>query len=128
MLIELIRARYKDNMVLQEANNSEMTGIPDVLKSILAESDGIKDSMIIPKTGERISVGWIIFPYDMILRQTTYYRNEYGIEGIVFSDDGAGNPYYIHEDKVFQFDPIDNESELKADSLEEFFRKGICTD
>lgn len=45
----------------------------------------------------------------------------YGLSGTVFSDDGAGNPYYIFQDKVYEFDPIDNESVLKADSLEMFF-------
>ena len=52
----------------------------------------------------------------------SYYQNEYGLSGVVFSDDGAGNPFYLFDGKVYEYDPIDNESELIADSLEEFFR------
>ena len=59
----------------------------------------------------------------MIQKETAFFKEEYGIDGIVFSDDGAGNPYYIHDDKIFQFNPIDNESELIAGSLEEFYKK-----
>ena len=59
------------------------------------------------------------------VKSTSYseLKEEYGLDGTVFSDDGAGNPYYILNDKIYQFDPIDNESELKASSLEEFYRK-----
>ena len=42
---------------------------------------------------------------------------------MVFSGDGAGNPFYLLDGKVYEFDPIDNESELKADSLEEFYKQ-----
>ena len=97
--------------------------VPEVLKSILAKSDGILETMTVPKTGERITIGWIIYSYEMIQKETAYYNEEYGIEGTVFSDDGAGNPYYILDDKIYQFNPIDNESELVADSLEEFYKK-----
>ena len=43
------------------------------------------------------------------------------MSGVVFSDDGAGNPFYLSDGKVYEFEPIDNESELIADSLEDFF-------
>ena len=84
--------------------------------------DGYED-MIHPKTGEMMEIGWIIYPYDEIKKWSSYYQNEYGLSGVVFSDDGAGNPFYLFDGKVYEYDPIDNESELIADSLEEFFRK-----
>lgn len=49
------------------------------------------------------------------------HRNEYGLSGTVFSDDGAGNPYYILDDMVYEYDPIDNESNLMAETIIEFF-------
>lgn len=122
MVIELIKKYYDDNIEFQEPNDSDMQ-VPDVLKTILAKSDGILETMVIPKTGERITIGWIIYSYDMIQKQTAFYKDEYGIEGTVFSDDGTGNPYYILDGKIFQFDPIDNESEFIADSLEDFYKR-----
>lgn len=122
MIIELIKSFYDNNIELQEPHVSDMS-VPDVLKSILAKSDGILETMIVPKTGERITIGWIIYSYEMIQKETAYYKDEYGVEGTVFSGDGAGNPYYILDDKIYQFNPIDNESELIADSLEDFYKK-----
>ena len=124
MFIELIKTFYDNNIELQEPHVSDMS-VPEVLKSILAKSDGILETMIVPNTGEKITIGWIIYSYEMIQKETAYYKEEYGIEGTVFSDDGAGNPYYILDDKIYQFNPIDNESELVADSLEEFYKKQV---
>lgn len=123
MIIELIRKSYDGNIEFQKPNESYDLSVPDVLKSVLAKSDGILETMLVPKTGKRITIGWIIYPYEMIQKETAFFKEEYGIDGIVFSDDGAGNPYYIHDNKIFQFNPIDNESELIAGSLEEFYKK-----
>lgn len=123
MIIELIRKSYDGNIEFQKPNESYDLSVPDVLKSVLAKSDGILETMLVPKTGKRITIGWIIYPYEMIQKETAFFKEEYGIDGIVFSDDGAGNPYYIHDNKIFQFNPIDNESELIASSLEEFYKK-----
>ena len=123
MIIELIRKSYDGNIEFQKPNESYDLSVPDELKSVLAKSDGILETMLVPKTGKRITIGWIIYPYEMIQKETAFFKEEYGIDGIVFSDDGAGNPYYIHDNKIFQFNPIDNESELIAGSLEEFYKK-----
>lgn len=77
--------------------------------------------MAIPQKKELIDIGWIIYPYDEMHKETEYYKNEYGINGVVFSGDGAGNPYYLMEGKVYELNSIDNESELKAESFVEFF-------
>ena len=123
MIIELIRKFYDGNIKLQTPNKSDALSVPDVLKSVLSKSDGILETMLVPKNGKRITIGWIIYPYEMIQKETAFFKEEYGIDGTVFSDDGAGNPYYIHDNKIFQFNPIDNESELIAGSLEEFYKK-----
>ena len=39
----------------------------------------------------------------------------------MFASDGAGNLYYLLDGKVYEFNPIDDESELKSDSFEDFF-------
>ncbi len=67
-------------------------------------------------------IGWIVYSYDEIISSTRFYKEEYGLSGVVFYDDGAGNPYYLSEGKVYEFNPIDNENNLKADSLEEFYK------
>ena len=114
MIIELIRRFYDGNIELQTPNKSDALSVPDVLKSVLSKSDGILETMLVPKNGKRITIGWIIYPYEMIQKETAFFKEEYGIDGTVFSDDGAGNPYYIHDNKIFQFNPIDTLSPSRA--------------
>ena len=120
-IINLINEKYKGNISLQEHLNC-VDNFPKELMAILGHSKGIMETMIHPKTGEMMEIGWIIYPYDEIKKWSTYYQNEYGLSGVVFSDDGAGNPFYLFDGKVYEYDPIDNESELIADSFEDFFR------
>lgn len=94
---------------------------PKTLIDILAISNGIMETMEHPQTGEKIDIGWILYSYEEICRATSFYNQEYGLSGVVFSSDGAGNPYYISEGEIYEFNPIDNESTLKADSLKAFF-------
>jgi len=121
MLIDVIRDSYNGMIRLQPPADCIEYSLPEELKTLLSQSDGIQDTMILPQNGEEIVVGWIVYSLDEIKRETQYYKEEYGINGIVFSGDGAGNPFYISDGKIYEFDPIDNESILKADSLEEFF-------
>lgn len=121
MIIERIKELYDGEIELREPNTSVDLKVPEELRSILAEADGILETMTVPKTGEKITVGWILYSYEEMMKETAFFRDEYGIRGTVFADDGAGNPYYILYGKVFQFNPIDNESEPVANSLEEFF-------
>ena len=107
-IFNLINEKYKGNISLQEHLNC-VDNFPKELMAILGHSNGIMETMIHPKTKSST---------DMF----SYYQNEYGLSGVVFSDDGAGNPFYLFDGKVYEYDPIDNESELIADSLEEFFR------
>ena len=122
-IIDLINEKYKNNISLQEPFNCDDDTLPETLTEILSHSNGIKETMIRPKTGEMMDIGWIIYSYDEIKKWSSYYRDEYGLSGVVFSDDGAGNPFYYSDGKIYEYDPIDNESELSADSLEEFFQK-----
>lgn len=120
-IIELIDEKYEGNIKLQDSLDCNDDTLPDVLIEILRQSNGINETMIHPNTGELMEIGWIIYPYDEIMKWSSYYHDEYGLSGVVFSDDGAGNPFYLYDGKVYEFDPIDNESELIADSLEVFF-------
>ena len=122
-IIEQIKKKYDGRIKLNDPVTINNTDIPEEIRDILAISDGILETMIIPKTGEEITISWIVYSYSEIQKATEYYKNEYGIEGTVFSDNGAGDPYYINDGKVYLFEPIDNESEKLADSLEDFFRK-----
>lgn len=123
MIIDGIRALYNGMIKLQDPVVCDDCDLPEELKSLLKQSNGIQETMIHPKTGEDMVIGWIIYSLDEIVKETKYYKDEYGIDGVVFSGDGAGNPFYLLDGKVYEFDPIDNESELKADSLEEFYKQ-----
>ena len=122
MIIDVIKKSYNGMIKLQEPVDCDDYELPEELKMLLEQSNGIQETMIHPKNGEEIVIGWIVYSLEEIQRETQYYKEEYGINGIVFSGDGAGNPFYISDGKIYEFDPIDNESILKADSLEEFYK------
>ena len=122
MIIDSIKSKYNGRIRLMPPIDINNIEFPKALIEILAISNGIMETMDHPKTGEKIDIGWIIYSYEEICKATSFYNQEYGFSGIVFSTDGAGNPYYIDEGKIYEFDPIDNESTVKADSLEAFFK------
>ena len=121
MIIELISKRYEGQIKLQEPLVGDNIDLPEELINVLLKSNGIKETMSVAQQSEPIEIGWIIYPYDEIVKETEFYREEYGLNGIVFASDGAGNPYYLVDGKVYEFNPIDDESELKSDSFEDFF-------
>ena len=123
MIIDLIKKKYGDDFKLLEPILCEDISIPEKLRNILQQSNGIQETMAHPKTGEKMVIGWILYSHEEMVKATNYYKDEYGLHGTVFSDDGAGNPYYLFEDKIYEFDPIDNESTLLANSIEEFYRR-----
>ena len=101
MIIELISKKYKSCIKLMDPIECIDINLPESLKEILLSSNGVLETMPHPKTGEMMDIGWIVYSYDVICRATAYYKKEYGLSGTVFSDDGAGNPYYIFQDKVY---------------------------
>jgi hypothetical protein len=121
MIIDAIKDFYDGMIKLQEPVDCDSYDLPEELKALLSQTNGIQETMVHPKTGEEMVIGWIVYSLDEIKKETQFYKEEYGINGVVFSGDGAGNPYYILDGKIYEFDPIDNESILKADSLEEFY-------
>ena len=121
MVIDLIYKKYNGQIKLNNPIVCKDNSLPESLREILLKTNGIQETMIHPKTGEPMEIGWIVYSYDEMIRATNYYRNEYGLSGTVFSDDGAGNPYYILDDMVYEYYPIDNESNLMAETIIEFF-------
>lgn len=122
-MVELIYEKYAGNIRLHEPFECKDIDLEESLKNILAISNGIEETMIHPKTNETMAIAWIVYSYDEMCRETLFYKENYGINGTVFSDDGAGNPYYLFEGKVYQFVVIDGESEFVAETLEIFFNK-----
>ena len=120
-IISLIEKTYGSNIKFQEPADCSDQDLPGCLKELLLISDGILETMPHPKTGEIMGIGWIVYSYKEICTETKYYKEEYDLPGTVFSGDGAGNPYYIYDGKVYEFDPIDNESTLKTESFVNFF-------
>ena len=121
-IIEMIRECYDGNIELYPRVTNTLLDIGDLIY-ILDDSNGVMETMINPITGKKENIGWIVYPYEEVIEQTDYYKENYGLNGIVFADDGAGNPYYLLNDKVYMFMPMDNESTQVAESLLEFFAK-----
>lgn len=121
--IDQIAALYQGNILLHPPYEGEWTiNTPEEIRSILRISNGIEETMLHPKTGERMSIGWIVYPYEMMLEENSFYQQEYGIEGFVFSDNGAGEPYLLKADgTVACFDPICGEESRAAESLSSFY-------
>lgn len=121
--IEKINKLYNGNILLHEPCNIQNNlELPNELFMILKESNGIEESMELPGNEGVAPIAWILYSYEMIVEETKFYYEEYGIEGFVFSDDGAGNPYILKENgEVFCFDAIDASEEKTAESLEEFW-------
>ena len=127
-MITLISDKYNGNIILSQPLSKEVAEqaksyLPAELLRILEQSNGIEESMVLPDTGKLEPISWIVYSYEMILEESRYFQETYLIEGVVFSDDGAGNPYYMKENgKVYCFEAIDDEEILVAESLEVFWR------
>ena len=121
--IEKIRELYQGNILLQPPYLGEGEEIPEELLLILRISNGIEETMIHPKSGEKIVIGWVIYPYEIIVSDTRFYRKEYQMDGTVFSTDGAGNPYLLKPDgTVSCLDGIDGIETKISNSLANFYK------
>lgn len=125
MIIESISKSYNDNIKLcQPLKDEKYDFLPADLLYILKVSNGIMETMVHPSTGELLNIGWIIYPIEEILENSEYYQKEYAVDGVVFSDDGAGDPLYVKRDgKVYLLNVIGREEECIADSLRDLFCK-----
>lgn len=118
--ISLINEMYNNNIRLHAPLQNNDYGMPIALLEILCVSDGIEEVICVGNRKE--SIGWILYSYEMIKNNTEYYTTEYGIEGYIFSDDGAGNVFVMKEDEsIYLFNAIDGEEEYFAKSLVEFW-------
>lgn len=114
---------YDGNILPGEPYTGERADIPEELFDILRIADGVRETMPNPETCEPIPIAWILYSCEEIIKASEFYRDEYGIKGTVFADDGAGNPYILKSDgSVTLFDAIDGEESTIADSLEEFYQ------
>ncbi|MBD5112222.1 MAG: SMI1/KNR4 family protein [Ruminococcaceae bacterium] len=121
--IDEISRLYDGNILPNEPYTGERADIPEELFEILQTADGIRETMPNPETGEPMSIAWILYPYDYMATESEFYHNEYGVDGTVFADDGAGNPYILKSNgSVSLFDAIDGEESTAANSLEEFYQ------
>ena len=118
--IGLIYELYNSNIRLHNPLQIIDSSMPTVLLEILSVSDGIEE--IISVGDRKESIGWILYSYEMIKNNTEYYATEYGINGFIFSDDGAGNVFVMKEDEsIYLFNAIDNEEDYFAESLVKFW-------
>ena len=125
IVIELISEMYKGSISLRKPLNiGDISNcyIPEELLNLLKQSNGITETMVNPETGRLEEISWIIYSYDEIIKWTNFYKDTYSIEGIVFSDNGADEFYYIKPNgKIYSHDAICEEETYVADSLQSFF-------
>lgn len=123
MLIELISNDYNGNIKLyQPLKEEKYKFFPAALLNILKVSNGIMETMVYPGTGERLDVGWIVYPAEEILERSEFYQKKYLLDGTVFSSDGAGNPLYMKRDgKVYLLNVIGKEEVCIANSLYDLY-------
>lgn len=120
-IIEFLTRHYGEEVRLNEPAKSIPKMIPQELAEILIESNGIKEVIKIPDKGLDVEVGWIIYPWEMIIEETEMYRSQYNIDGVVFSNDGAGNPYYMKSNgNIYKYECIYGEEILMASLLLHF--------
>lgn len=121
--INRISHQYGGEILLHAPYNGKKDeNIPQEIYSILCVSNGISETMCLPGTNEKVEIGWIIYSYEMMLKWTAFYATNYGIKGIVFSDDGADCIYCIKlNGTITCFNSIDNDEAQIADTLWDFF-------
>ena len=95
--ISLINEMYNNNIRLHTPLQNIDSGMPTALLEILSVSDGIEE--VISVGDRKESIGWILYSYEMIKNNTEYYAAEYGINGYIFSDDGAGNVFVMKDNE-----------------------------
>lgn len=118
--IRLINEMYNNNIRLHTPLQNIDSGMPTALLEILSVSDGIEE--VISVGDRKESIGWILYSYEMIKNNTEYYAAEYGINGYIFSDDGAGNVFVMKDNEsIYLFNVIDGEEEYFAKSLADFW-------
>ena len=128
-IIMHIQRLYGDNCRLcppLEQAQYEAAGkmLPAPLFEMLKTSNGVEDLLTIPKTGETIAAGWILYPFEEICAETAAYAAIYGADGIVFAGDGAGGAFLLKPDgTVFYKDDYYEDAKLYAESLTVFFGK-----
>ena len=94
------------------------------LEDILRKTNGITEIMPHPETDEMIEISRVIYSYDRMKKESGFFADEYDIECIPFSDDGADITYYFRRDgKIYGYDPIDGEEFYTADTAEAFFEE-----
>ncbi|MBQ1295195.1 MAG: hypothetical protein IIY21_14220, partial [Clostridiales bacterium] len=73
MIIDVIKDFYNGMIKMQEPVDCDSYDLPEEIKALLSQTNGIQETMILPKTGEEIVIGWIVYSLDEILRETQYY-------------------------------------------------------
>lgn len=123
--IRTISHMYNGNILLHSPCKEDCkTDFPEELCSILKISNGIDETMLEPNTGERISITCVLYSYEQIVRESELYQKEYGIEGFIFTDDGAGNSYVLKSDgTVTCYNVLDDEEVQIAGSLYDFYKQ-----
>ena len=121
-IIEIISEMYDGDIKLYNPAETIPDIIPTELAEILKVSNGIMEMFNLGNT--LLEIGWIIYPCEMIVESTEFFKNQCGIDGVVFSDDGAGNPFYIKSNGLiyfYEYEYSDGAEVAVSNSLYEYF-------
>ena len=130
-IIALIKRNYRENYQLckplpENKYEKASSFLPAELYNVLKISNGIDETMVISDTGKKIIIGRIIYSFDEIIKETSWYLSENDSEGIVFAGNGAGGCFILKPNgKVFINEFFDEGEEYYADSLSDFFGKAF---
>lgn len=127
--LQALQARYSGQVQLappasaediQAAEGRLNLHVPDQLAQLLRVSNGVQELLCI---GDKIEpIGPILYSLEDMVQASCFYRATYGVRGIVFTCDGAGDVYYLDEAGiVWYYHPISGEQEAVAASLQDFF-------
>ncbi|MDO4155211.1 MAG: hypothetical protein Q4D37_00355 [Oscillospiraceae bacterium] len=126
-IIELIKEKYGDRCQLRPPLTKKQyekakKQLPAELCEILKVSNGIDETMKDPNTNQTMVIDSIIYTFSEIKNETEHYRSEFGGDGFVFADNGAGDFYVRKPDgsiALYEYSYLSESYE--ADSLWDFF-------
>lgn len=81
MVIDLIYKKYNGQIKLNNPIVCKDNSIPESLREILLKTNGIQETMIHPKTGEPMEIGWIVYSYDEIGKRVRTKKEITGEDG-----------------------------------------------
>ena len=130
-IIQMIQQTYGDLCQLCPPLDEERYPLaekmlPAALFEVLKISNGILELMSLPNVdnGKPFAVGYIIDKYEDMCSESKMFNELFGMEGLVFSGNGAGGYYVMNPDgKIYLYECVGEDGECYADDIMEYISK-----